>query len=120
MLFSIYSDSVKWTTWSEAVAKAAGGTAEDGPRAAEAEAESVTDGASSGKRPKPAKWGNLTQTQRRNWRKRGGEWCRALGTRKGPRGFRHGISPNRKPGGWQMGNVVPEAVAKAAGGTAED
>jgi len=56
----------------EAAVAAAGGVAEDGPGATEAEAESVTDGAPNGERPKPAKWGNMTATQRRNWRKRGG------------------------------------------------
>ena len=47
-------------------AAAAGGAAEYGPGAAAAEAESVTDGAPNGERPKPAKWGNMTATQRKN------------------------------------------------------
>ena len=45
----------------------AGGAAEDG--AAEAEAKSVTDGAPSGKSPKPANWESMTKAQQENWRK---------------------------------------------------
>jgi len=50
---------------------AAGEAAATGAKAA-AEAESVTDGEPYGQRPKPANRGNMTATQRRNWRKRRG------------------------------------------------
>jgi len=44
----------------EAAAKAAGEAPEDGPGATAAEVESVTDGAPSSKRPKPANWESMT------------------------------------------------------------
>jgi len=34
-----------------------------------AEAESVTHGEPSGKRPKPANWGSMTKAQRESWKK---------------------------------------------------
>jgi len=54
----------------EAMAVAvAGGAVEDGPGAAEAEAESVTEGGASGKRPEPANWESMIKAQRGSWKK---------------------------------------------------
>jgi len=44
----------------ETAAMATGGAAATGPKAA-AKAESVTDGAPSGQRPKPANWESMTK-----------------------------------------------------------
>ena len=52
----------------EVAMTAAGEAAATGAKAA-AEAESVTDGAPSGQRPKPANWGDFTKARRDSWKK---------------------------------------------------
>ena len=52
----------------EMATMATGGAAETGAKAA-AEAESMTDGAPSGQRLKPANWESMTKAQPESWRK---------------------------------------------------
>jgi len=54
--------------FAETATTATGGVAVIGPKAL-VEAESVTDGAPSGKRPKPANLGSRTKAQRESWKK---------------------------------------------------